>query len=158
MIRMLSKVMQKHYRGKVARRLEVTEEDLEESVKPESETKPRKWLKKVSNKSVQKSNTLIKIENNLLAILVYGGVSGEKIEMEIPEDEAKLAELEMVFSETYGGWGKEALEKEAVALEARRRKEKVKMEIEELSRKLETVEDEAEEKKIMEKIMELRRG
>ena len=158
LIRMLSKVMQKHYRGKVARRLEVTEEDLEESVKPESETKPRKWLKKVSNKSVQKSNTLIKIENNLLAILVYGGVSGEKIEMEIPEDEAKLAELEMVFSETYGGWGKEALEKEAVALEARRRKEKVKMEIEELSRKLETVEDEAEEKKIMEKIMELRRG
>ena len=89
---------------------------------------------------------------------MYGGVSGEKIEMEIPEDEAKLAELEMVFSETYGGWGKEALEKEAVALEARRRKEKVKMEIEELSRKLETVEDEAEEKKIMEKIMELRRG
>jgi len=158
LIRMLSKVMQKHYRGKVARRLEVTEEDLEESVKPESETKPRKWLKKVSNKSVQKSNTLIKIENNLLAILVYGGVSGEKIEMGIPEDEAKLAELEMVFSETYGGWGKEALEKEAVALEERRRKEKVKMEIEELSRKLETVEDEVEEKKIMEKIMELRRG
>ena len=158
MIRGLPGVMQKHYKQQVAKRLDVEIEDLEKTVKSENKAGVflEKRLKKVKTEA-PKNEALKKIENNLLALMVYGGVSGERVEIEIPEDEMKLKELELVFEKEYGGWDKTALEKEVAALEKRRKVEKNKAEIEALSAKLEEA-DEVESKKILEKIMALRKG
>ena len=157
-IRGLPGVMQKHYKQQVAKRLDVEIEDLEKTVKSENKAGVflEKRLKKVKTEA-PKNEALKKIENNLLALMVYGGVSGERVEIEIPEDEMKLKELELVFEKEYGGWDKTALEKEVAALEKRRKVEKNKAEIEALSAKLEEA-DEVESKKILEKIMALRKG
>ena len=155
-IKNLPGVMMKHYKQMIARRLDVSEEDLEAVKNSENSSQIfRKRLKKVQKTEV-KSETLKKIEDNLTAILVYGGVNGAKISIDIPEDETKLAELEMIFAEEYGKWEVSALEKEIVDLNKRREVEKRKIEIRELSAKLDEV-DEEEGKKILEKIMMLRR-
>ena len=99
-----------------------------------------------------------KIEDNLLAILVYGGVSAEKVEIEIPEDETRLEELGMVFENEYGKFDVAMLQKEVEALEKRRREETKKNEIFEMTRKLDEIDDEVEKKKILEKIMALRKS
>lgn len=158
MIKDLPGVTQKHYKQQVARRLDVEVRDLEEVTSGKKGTGEffEKRLKGMKTEAL-KTEALKKIENNLLAILVYGGVSGSRIEIDVPEDEMKLKELEFVFEKEYGGWDKEALEKEVVALEKRRKEEKNKAEIVELSLKLDEV-DEVEGKKIMERIMALRKG
>ena len=156
MIKDLPKVMAKHYKQMVARRIDVEEADLDDVVNEKKEVMKR--LKPIKKKEI-KTDAVAKIENALLSILVYGGVSGEKIELEIPDDEARLKELELIFVEMYGGeeWNTEALEKEVWALESRRKEELRKAEIAELSNKLEDS-DEVEAKKIMERIMALQRG
>ena len=157
-IKTLPGVMQKHYKQQVARRLDVEVQDLELTVKSSEKNGifTEKRLKKVKT-DAKKSEAWEKFEDSLLSILIYGGVSGEKIEIEFPEDETKLKELELVFETQYGGWEKETLEKEAVALQGRWREEKNKAEIEELTARLEGA-DEVEEKKILEKIMALKKG
>ena len=155
MITTLPKVMGKHYMQQVARRIDVSVEDLAEIVSGESEVLIKKKLKPIKKTEV-KNDKFKKIEDNLLSIMVYGGVNTERIELEIPEDETKLAELEMVFTQEYEGWGSSALLNEAQALFARLVKEKKKAEIEELSLKLDSA-DEMEAKKIMEKIVVLQR-
>lgn len=152
-------VMQKHYKQLVAKRLDVSLDDLELSMKngEKSDFFTKKRLKKVKT-SVGESDVLKKIEDNLLAILVYGGVSAEKVEIEIPEDETRLEELGMVFENEYGKFDVAMLQKEVEALEKRRREETKKNEIFEMTRKLDEIDDEVEKKKILEKIMALRKS
>jgi hypothetical protein len=100
---------------------------------------------------------LKKIEDNLLSILVYGGIDWEGIDIDVPEDETRLKELELVFETEYGDWTNEALKKEIKALEKRRKEEMKKAEILALSSKLEDA-DEIEKKKILEKITSIRKG
>ena len=152
------KIERAHYEEIVARRLGVSREDLrgkEEDLVRKLEEKPKRRLKKT--KTEAKPETLRKLEDNILAIVVYGGVGGES-ELGIPEGETRLAELEMVFEEEYGGWGKVALEAELKGLQERLRAETVKNEIRELSTELEEEElDPEREKEILRKITELQK-
>lgn len=156
LIKDLPGVTQKHYKQQIARRLDVEISDLELSVKEKNSTVFQRRKKQIKN-SKQKSEVLKKIEDNLLAILIYGGVNSEKIEIEIPEDEVRLEELELVFENEYGKWETEALEKEVVALEKRRKEEIKKTEILRLSEQLEEADD-IEKKKILERISQIRKG
>ena len=48
-------------------------------------------------KTLAKSDHLKKLEDSLLAIKLFGGITGVKIPLEIPEDDTRLAELELIF-------------------------------------------------------------
>lgn len=63
------------------------------------ETTHKKYLKKP--KTEVKSTKLEKLENSLLAIKIYGGVTKTQIPLDIPEDDAKLAELELIYNEEH---------------------------------------------------------
>ena len=156
-IKDLPGVMQKHYKQMVAKRLDVEIEDLEASAKGSEagEVFTTKRLKKVKTEIV-KSDMLRKLEDRLLAILVYGGVSGEEMEVEIPSDEVRLKEFEMIFGEMYGSWDKNALSNEVRDISEKMRAEKKKVEIEELTKQYESA-DEIEGKVILEKIMKLQK-
>lgn len=80
--------------------------------------------------------------------------------VEIPDDEVRLGELEMIFEKEYGTWNKPALEKEAKALLARRKAEESKVEAERLAQEWERASEEGNETlqaDIERKIMALRR-
>lgn len=145
-------VEKKHYMKLVARRLDVDVEDLI--------NKNETFEKKISDSTrKKKAKTEVKgerakmVEDNLLAILIYGGVE-IKEEMAVPEDETRLMELEMVFDAKYDGWDKTALENEARALLAEYKKEVRQAEIDKLTSELETA-DEETEREILRKIQVL---
>jgi len=149
-----------HYEELVARRLGVSREDLrgkESDLTRKMLEKPKRRLKKAKTEAGAGASALLRLESNLLAIVVYGGVEGPS-ELEIPEDETKLAELELVFDNVYKNYSKADLEKEVKSLYGRMRKELVKNEIEKLTAELER-EDLApeEEKEILRKITELQK-
>ena len=152
------KVERAHYEEMVARRLGVSREDLrgkESDLEQKLREKPKKRLKKA--KTEVKTNTLAKLENNLLSIMIYGGVEGPE-EIEIPEDEAKLAELELVFDNLYKNYTVEDLKKEVKDLYGRMKKEMIKNEIDKLTEELENENlDSEREKEILRKITELQK-
>jgi len=152
------KVERAHYEEVVARRLGVSREDLrgkQEDLTRKLEEKPKRRLKKA--KTEAKTDTLGRLESNLLAIGVYGGVEIPS-ELEIPEDETKLGELELVFEQTYKGWGRAALEAEVKGLYARLKTEVRKTEIERLMAELEDENlDPEREKEILRRITELQK-
>ena len=152
------KVERAHYEELVARRLGVSREDLrgkEGDLERKMLEKPKRRLKKA--KTEAKSNAIVKLEDNLLAIMVYGGVEGPE-ELEIPEDETKLSELELVFDNLYKNYSKAELTKEVKSLYRRLKKELTKSEIAKLMAELEA-EDLAPEREneILRKITELQK-
>ena len=148
-------VERKHYTQKIAKRLDVSIEDLE-AKKIDFDERPRR-LKTVKGKVV--SEKLRAVEDSLLAIMVYGGEAGSNIQLEIPEDEVKLDELEMIYETRYKGWGQDALETEVKDLLKRREEELRRKKIAELSEKLSEVgDDEEKSKDILREIMKLKKG
>ena len=146
-------VERKHYEQLVAKRLDVSVEDLKNK-KLESGRKRR--LKET--KTEVKSDNLRKLEDNLLSIMIYGGIE-VKAELEIPEDEVRLAELELIYETRYGKWTPEMVDAEAKELKTAIMKEQKMREIAVLERKLiEAEEDEEETKKLMREIMNLRKS
>ena len=152
------KVERAHYEELVARRLGVSREDLrgkEGDLERKMLEKPKRRLKKA--KTEAKSNAIVKLEDNLLAIMVYGGVEGPE-ELEIPEDETKLSELELVFDNLYKNYSKAELTKEVKSLYGRLKKELTKSEIAKLMAELEAEDLAPErEKEILRKITELQK-
>ena len=152
------KVERAHYEELVARRLGVSREDLrgkEGDLERKMLEKPKRRLKKA--KTEAKSNAIVKLEDNLLAIMVYGGVEGPE-ELEIPEDETKLSELELVFDNLYKNYSKAELTKEVKSLYRRLKKELTKSEIAKLMAELEAEDLAPErEKEILRKITELQK-
>ena len=152
------KVERAHYEGLVAKRIGVSREDLREKgedLEKKIEKGVQKRLKKA--KTEIKSEVLKRIENNLLAIMIFGGVK-TGAEIGIPEDEVRLGELEMIFEKEYGGRNTAELKKEAEDLTKRYKNELNKHEISKLQARLaeaEGKEDEEEVKVILRKIMEL---
>ncbi len=147
-------VEKKHYMQLVARKLDCSVEDLQ--IKNIAET-PSKRLKKANLEA--SSDVLAGIKDNLQAIVIYGGVSGIK-GVELPEDEMRLQELEMVFEARYKDWDKLTLEKEAKALLTRYKAEMGKQEVEMLNVELAKAEEAGDENlqaEILRKIMTLRR-
>lgn len=148
-------VERKHYKQIVARRLEVEVGDLDEK----EEVLAQKFTNKKRLKQTKtqvKSDRLKMLEDNLLALVVYGGVEA-KNELEIPEDETRLEELELIFNEKYEGWAKNALEKEAQELYLRYDEENRKAEIEKLTEQLEEA-DEETTREILRKIQVIQKG
>lgn len=155
-------VEKKHYEQMVARKLDVTVEDLQ-AKKIQVETvrlKPvvTKGQGEVLDEGSEVLNTLRTLEDSLQAILVYGGAVGQEIGLEIPEDETRLEELSLIFDEKYAGMSEDALKKETMNLNARYREELRKRKISELTEQLTQVEsDEEKTMEILKQIEQLRK-
>lgn len=147
-------VERKHYEQLVARRLDCSVEDLRAKKIDEG---PKKRLKKVTLE--QKSDILKGVRDNLQAIVLCGGVTSVK-GVEVPEDEAARAELELIFEARYKGWKSEMLEQEAQQLLMRYKQEMSKQEVAMLTEELARAEEKGDEEKsaeILRKIMALRK-
>ncbi len=134
------------YEAKVAKKLGIEVEILREKgdrLDRKLAAKPKKYLKKP--KTELKSDTLTKLENSLLALKVFGGVTKTKIPLEIPEDDAKLAELELIFNQEHSIARDTDLEKEAAELLARYQSESIRQQIQALTVKLADLDDDDEE-------------
>ncbi len=113
-------VEKKHYEQIVARKLDCSVEDLQAK---KINQPVEKRLKKV--KAQSKSDSLRGIEDNLHAVILFG--KANQFEgLELPSDETKLAELNLIFEQKYAGWDPEKLNEEAVGLFRRYQIEKNK--------------------------------
>ena len=152
-------VERKHYEKLVARRLDVSVEDLLSKKIPMEKTR----LKPVKTKDIQAGGTKVDenlkiLQDNLTAIMIYGGSAGGEINLELPEDETKISELELIFEKEYAKFSEEDLKKEARALMRRYKREKNQYEIEELTRELEAASDDEEKTaELLRKIQILRK-
>ena len=130
------------YETKVAKKLGIEVEVLREKgdrLNRKLADKPKKYLKKP--KTELKSDALTKLENSLLALKVFGGVTKTKIPLEIPEDDAKLSELELVFNQEHTYSKETDLEKEAAELLIRYRSESTKQQIQTLAERLSSLDE-----------------
>ena len=104
-----------------------------------TEAASKKHLKKP--KTAVKNSKLEKLENSLLALKIYGGISKVKIPLEIPEDDARLAELELVFNKEHEGLEDFDTNQEARELLARYQSELRSQEIKTLKETLASLKD-----------------
>ena len=82
------------YEEKIAKKLDVDVAVLREKgdrLNKKIEQSSKKYLKKP--KTEAKSDTIKKLENSLLALKIFGGVSKVQIPLEIPDDDMRLSEL-----------------------------------------------------------------
>ena len=134
------------YEEKVAKKLGVEVAVLREKgerLERKLSEKPKKVLKKP--KTVVKSSIVSKLENSLLALKVFGGVTKTKIPLVVPDDEARLAELEMVFNQEHNGGYEVDYEKEAKDLLLRYNNELKNEQVKELRDKLAELDESDEE-------------
>lgn len=134
------------YEEKVAKKLEVEVEILREKgerLNKKLEQSKKKFYKKP--KTEIKSDKLKKLENSLLALLAFGGITKTKIPFELPNDEARLSELELIFNREHENVKDVDYEKEATELLVRYNEELNKQKIKELNEKLEALDEDSEE-------------
>ena len=148
-------VERKHYEQLVAGRLNVSVEDLRQKKIDGGVVRRLKKVKIEAEK--EQDRTFKTLEDNLLAIMVFGGQAGAKIDLTMPEDEVRLAELSLIFETRYKKWTGEMLEVETKELMERWHKEAIKKGIAELTAKLPTGDDE-EDQKILREIRKLQKG
>ena len=149
------------YEEKVAKKLDVEIAVLREKgerLNKKLEQSSKKYLKKP--KTEAKSDTIKKLENSLLALKIFGGVSKVQIPLEIPEDDTRLAELELIFnSEHQLATDSTNYEREAGELLARYNSLVAKQKIKELSEKLDELEENDEEyEKVLREIRNLQQS
>ena len=133
------------YEKKIAKKLGIEVEILREKgerLEKKLEQTGRRYLKKP--KTEFKSDVLKKLEDSLLALKLFGGITKAKIPLELPDDETRIDELELVFNREHEGVQGD-LEKEAGELLVRYKKELNKNRIAELNEKLENLDEESEE-------------
>ena len=144
------------YEEKVAKKLGVELEVLRE--KGERLNKKlatnKKYFKPV--KTEAKNNKIKKLEDSLLALKVFGGISKTKIPLEIPEDDTRIAELELIFNNEHSNLKGLDLESEAKELIARYNQEIKQQRISELKAELDNSDEEDENyEKVLKQIVEL---
>lgn len=153
-------VEKKHYEQLVARKLDVTVEDLQ-AKKITTETirlKPVVTRDQGKTELAESMMVMKNLEDSLQAILVYGGVVGQEIALEVPEDETRLEELSLIFEEKYAKMKEEALAREVVSLNSRYKEELKKRRIVELTEELVKFENDEEKTiEILKQIEQLRR-
>ena len=134
------------YEEKIAKKLgiEVTilREKGERLKKKLSETPP-KYLKKP--KTTIKNNKLAQLENSLLALKIYGGIVKPIIPIEVPDDETRLAELELIFNREHERVSNDNLEREATELLNHYNVELKKHQIATLTEQLSNFDEDSEE-------------
>ena len=147
------------YETKVAKKLGIEVKILREKgerLNKKLEQSSKKYLKKP--KTTIKSDTLKKLENSLLAIKIFGGVSKTQIPLEIPEDDTRLAELELIFNSEHQLTDTIDFDKEAKELLARYNTELKKQQIQALNEQLSSLDEESEEyEEILRKISDLQK-
>jgi len=135
------------YEEKVAKKLGVSTNILRDKgdrlhQKLEQSTH-KKYLKKP--KTEIKSDQLQKLENSLLALKLYGGITKTDIPIAIPDDDTRLAELELVFNRDHEHTANSDYEKEAAELLARYNSALKRQKISALSTKLASLDENDEE-------------
>lgn len=133
------------YEEKVAKKLGIEVEILREKgdrLNKKLEQSPKRYLKKP--KTEFKNDNLKKLEDSLLALKLFGGLTKVKIPLEIPEDETRITELELVFNQEHKV-ASDNFEKEAAELLKRYERELNKTKIAELNQKLESLDEDSEE-------------
>jgi len=134
------------YEKKIAQKLDVSVEVLREKgdrLEKKLASSARKYLK--TPKTTLKDSQLEKLENSLLALKVFGGLTKTDIPLEIPDDDTRLAELELVFNHEHENTKDSDLEIEAAELLARYKKALTKQEIVTLSAQLESLDEDSDE-------------
>ena len=148
------------YEEKVAKKLDVDVKTLREKgdrLNKKLEQSSKRYLKKP--KTTAKNIAVEKIENSLLALKIFGGVTKVQIPLEIPEDESRLAELELIFNSEHQDYKSSDLEREARELLSRYNSELSKQRIRELSERLATLgEDSDEYNNVLKEISKVQRG
>ena len=147
-------VEKKHYLKTVAEKLDVSVDDL---IQKKISSKTRR-LKEIKTKKPKiDDNEAKKLKDSLESILVYGGTAGGEISLSFPEDDTRLAELELVYEKNYSKYTEEELKREARSLMKRYEDEIIQVEIDDLTKELEENEDDDEKAaKILKKIQALR--
>jgi len=131
------------YETKVAQKLGIEVEVLREKgerLNKKLEQSSKKYLKKP--KTTAPINTkLTKLENSLLALKIFGGLTNIDIPIAIPDDDTRLAELELVFNREHELSQATDLEQEAAELLARYQKELSQHKIKSLTEQLATLDE-----------------
>lgn len=151
-------VIKKHYEKLVAERLDVSVEDLLEKKLPSG---PRRRLKTVAteNTESEEESRLKVLEDGLLSVMLFGGDAGKDIHLEVPEEETRLDELELIFETKFKGFSKEKLRAATKEMLAGYEKARKQAKITELSREAEeNEEDEEKFNKIMREIEKLQKA
>ncbi len=128
------------YEAKIAKKLNINVEILREKgdrLEQKLAEKPKRFLKKPKTEA-PKPDKLGKLENSLLALKLFGGITETKIPLDLPEDDARLAELELIFNREHE-LDNINLEQEAKELLARYNKELNQYKIKTLTAELETL-------------------
>lgn len=114
----------------------------------------KRFLKKP--KTEAKPDHIKKLEDTLLALKIYGGITKTQIALDVPEDETRLDELEMIFASEQEASGEADYEKIAAELWQRYETEVNKQKIFELNAKLaEMDDDDPEYEKVLMEIRDL---
>ena len=120
------------------------------------EQSAKKYFKKP--KTEIKSDKLKKLENSLLALKIFGSLIKIEIPFEVPEDETRLSELELIFTRDHENVKGADYEKEAEELLARYNKELNTQKIKELNEKLDHLDEDSDEyENILKEIIELQK-
>ena len=147
------------YEEKVAKKLDVDVAVLREKgerLSKKLEQSSKKYLKKP--KTEIKSDAIKKLENSLLALKIFGGVSKVQIPLEIPEDDTRLAELELVFNSEHQLSENTDYDREAKELLVRYNTLITKQKIKELSERLDELDENDEEyEKVLREIRNLQK-
>ena len=133
------------YEEKIAKKLGITVDVLREKgdrLEQKLSEAPKRYLKKPQ--TTAQPSQLQKLENSLLALKVYGGITKTKIPLLVPEDDTKLAELELIFNSEHELTKEPDYEKEAAELLSRYQKELNKTKISELTLELESLEEDSD--------------
>ncbi len=133
-------VIKKHYEQLVAKRLDVSVDDLRSKNIP---TGPVHRLKPVTAE-LEKEDRIKVLEDSLLSIMIFGGEIGSSINLEIPEDETKINELSLIFDTKFKTFKKEDLKSAVKEMQKEYQKERNRTEIERLSKEAENYEDDEE--------------
>ncbi|MBR2841561.1 DNA primase [Candidatus Saccharibacteria bacterium] len=145
------------YEEKVARKLNVEVAVLREKgerLNQKLAKAPRRYFKKPKTEAPE-SDRLTKLENSLLALKIFGGITDIDIPLEIPDDETRLAELELIFNREHELEGAN-LEREAAELYSRYTRELNQHQIKTLSEQLADMdEDDDNYSKLLNQIQDL---
>lgn len=135
------------YEEKVAKKLGVEVEILREKGdrlnKKLEQAAAKRHLKKP--KTEFKSSNLKKLEDSLLALKIFGGITKTDIPLDLPEDETRIDELELVFNREHEGIEDPNYENEALELAKRYNTEITKQKIAELNEKLQSLDEDSDE-------------
>ena len=149
------------YEKKIADKLGVDVEVLREKGdrlnKRLEQSSKRKYYKKPKTENIP--DHIKKIENSLLALKLFGGITKTDIPLEIPEDDARIDELELIFNHEHEGIKNPNYEREAADLITRYSLEVNKQKISELSEKLAGLDEDSNEyNKLLSEIISLQQS